>query len=117
MLLTAHWICRSSRPSSLTRIWRRGAALIAYVTVWGAGVDTYSPRIRDALSQLGRIVNDDDWRAMAPSGIDATAASGYTDRATGTQAVRYASADFPPGPPTARRPTSAPSGRPPKQYR
>ena len=48
--------------------------LIAYVTVWGAGVDTYSPRIRDALSRLGRIVTDDDWRAMALSGIDATAA-------------------------------------------
>jgi hypothetical protein len=48
--------------------------LIAYVTVWGAGVDTYSPRIRDALSRQGRIVNDDDWRAMALSGIDATAA-------------------------------------------
>jgi len=33
-----------------------------------------------------------------------TVTSGYTDRATGTQAVRYASVDFPPGPPTARRP-------------
>ena len=42
-------------------------------------------------------------------------ASGYTDRATGTQAVRYASVDFPPGPPTARRPTPTPSGRTPKQ--
>ena len=48
--------------------------LIAYVTVWGAGVDTYSPRIRDALSRLREIVTDDDWRAMALSGVDATAA-------------------------------------------
>ena len=47
---------------------------------------------------------------------NSTEASGYTDRATGTQAVRYASVDFPPGPPTARRPTSAPSGRTPKKY-
>jgi hypothetical protein len=43
-------------------------------------------------------------------------ASGYTDCATGTQAVRHASVDFPPGPPTARRPTPTPSGRTPKQY-
>jgi Protein of unknown function (DUF2397)/SbcC/RAD50-like, Walker B motif len=48
--------------------------LIAYVTVWGAGVDTYSPRIRDALNRLRRIIADDDWRAMALSGVDATAA-------------------------------------------
>lgn len=47
--------------------------LIAYVTVWGAGVDTYSPRIRDALSRLRQIVTG-DWRAMALSGVDATAA-------------------------------------------
>jgi integrase len=49
--------------------------------------------------------------------LNPTEASGYTDRATGTQAVRYASVDFPPDPPTARRPSSAPSGRTPKQYR
>lgn len=48
--------------------------LMAYVTVWGAGVDTYSPRIRDALSRLRDIVTDDDWRAMALSGVDAAAA-------------------------------------------
>jgi hypothetical protein len=47
--------------------------LIAYVTVWGAVVDTYSPRIRDALSRLRQIITDNDWRAMALSGIDATA--------------------------------------------
>lgn len=48
--------------------------LMAYVTVWGAGVDTYSPRIRDALSQLRQATTDDDWRAMALSGVDAAAA-------------------------------------------
>lgn len=48
--------------------------LTAYVAVWGAGVDTYSPRIREALRQLRQIVTDDDWRAMALSGVDATAA-------------------------------------------
>ena len=48
--------------------------LVAYVTVWGAGVDTYSPRIREALSRLRQIVTDEDWRAMALSGVDATAA-------------------------------------------
>jgi hypothetical protein len=47
--------------------------LTAYVTVWGAGVDTYSPRIREALSRLRQIVTNDDWRAMALSGIDASA--------------------------------------------
>lgn len=40
----------------------------------GAGVDTYSPRIRDALSRLRETATDDDWRAMALSGVDATAA-------------------------------------------
>jgi hypothetical protein len=34
---------------------------------------------------------------------DSAEASGYTDRATGTAAVRYTSATSPPGPPTARR--------------
>ena len=48
--------------------------LMAYVTVWGAGVDTYSPRIRDALSRLRQAVTDDDWRAMALSGVDAATA-------------------------------------------
>jgi uncharacterized protein (TIGR02677 family) len=48
--------------------------LMAYVTVWGAGVDTYSPRIRNALDRLHRVVTDDDWRAMAISGVDAAAA-------------------------------------------
>jgi hypothetical protein len=48
--------------------------LTAYVTVRGAGVDTCSPRIGEALSRLGQIVTDDDWRAMALAGVDATAA-------------------------------------------
>jgi uncharacterized protein DUF2397 len=48
--------------------------LMAYVTVWGAGVDTYSPRIRDALSRLRHVATDDDWRAMALSGVDAATA-------------------------------------------
>lgn len=48
--------------------------LMAYVTVWGAGVDTYSPRIRHALGRLRHTVTDDDWRAMALNGVDATAA-------------------------------------------
>jgi uncharacterized protein (TIGR02677 family) len=48
--------------------------LMAYVTVWGAGVDTYSPRIRNALVRLRRDVTADDWRAMALSGVDAAAA-------------------------------------------
>jgi uncharacterized protein (TIGR02677 family) len=47
--------------------------LVAYVTVWGAGVDSYSPRIRDAISKLGQDVSDADWRAMALAGLDAGA--------------------------------------------
>ncbi|MGH3202150.1 MAG: DUF2397 domain-containing protein [Streptosporangiaceae bacterium] len=47
--------------------------LVAYVTVWGAGVDTYSPRIRDAVCRLEQIT-DDDWRAMALAGVDPDAA-------------------------------------------
>ena len=43
------------------------------VTVWGAGVDTYSPRIRDAVSKLGRVA-DEDWRAIALAGVDPDAA-------------------------------------------
>jgi hypothetical protein len=39
--------------------------LLAYVTVWGAGVDSYSPRIRASIGQLSECVTDDDWRAMA----------------------------------------------------
>lgn len=48
--------------------------LLAYVTVWGAGVDTYSPRIRAAMKQLTDDVTEADWRAMAIAGMDATAA-------------------------------------------
>jgi hypothetical protein len=47
---------------------------MACVTVWGAGVDTYSPRIRDALSRLRHVATDEDWRAMALSGVDAATA-------------------------------------------
>ncbi len=48
--------------------------LMAYVTVWGAGVDSYSPRIRKAIEQLDAHLTDGDWRAMALSGVDAGAA-------------------------------------------
>ena len=48
--------------------------LLAYVTVWGAGVDGYSPRIRASIGRLGKRVTDADWRAMALTGMDATAA-------------------------------------------
>jgi uncharacterized protein (TIGR02677 family) len=47
--------------------------LLAYVTVWGAGVDTYSPRIRDAAGKLGQVA-DEDWRAIALAGVDPDAA-------------------------------------------
>ncbi len=48
--------------------------LLAYVTVWGAGVDSYSPRIRVSIGRLRALVTDDDWRAMALTGMDAAAA-------------------------------------------
>jgi uncharacterized protein (TIGR02677 family) len=48
--------------------------LLAYVTVWDAGVDGYSPRIRASIGRLTERVTDADWRAMALSGMDATAA-------------------------------------------
>jgi uncharacterized protein (TIGR02677 family) len=47
--------------------------LMAYVTVWGAGVDSYSPRIRAGLSRLRVEATDADWRAMALTGLDASA--------------------------------------------
>src|SRR6266487_4948022 len=56
------------------KIRRLRETLLAYVTVWGAGVDSYSPRIRASLGQLSEYVTDDDWRAMALTGMDATAA-------------------------------------------
>ncbi|MGE5292998.1 MAG: DUF2397 domain-containing protein [Micromonosporaceae bacterium] len=43
--------------------------LMAYVTVWGAGVDTYSPRIRDASAKLGGLANE-EWRAIVLAGVD-----------------------------------------------
>lgn len=49
--------------------------LMAYVTVWGAGVDTYSPRIRSALPRLAT-VSDDDWRVIALESLDAEVAEG-----------------------------------------
>lgn len=48
--------------------------LMAYVTVWGAGVDSYSPRIRAGLRRLRAEVAGEDWRAMALTGLDAAAA-------------------------------------------
>ena len=47
--------------------------LMAYVTVWGAGVDTYSPRIRTACAKLGGLA-DEEWRAIVLAGVDADAA-------------------------------------------
>jgi hypothetical protein len=47
--------------------------LMAYVTVWGAGVDTYSPRIRDAAAKLTATA-EADWRAIALAGVDPDAA-------------------------------------------
>jgi uncharacterized protein (TIGR02677 family) len=47
--------------------------LMAYVTVWGAGLDTYSPRIRNGMGQLSS-ATDDDWRAIAMAGLDPDAA-------------------------------------------
>jgi len=44
--------------------------LLAYVTVWGAGVDSYSPRIRNGLHRLNGLAADADWRAMALTGLD-----------------------------------------------
>lgn len=48
--------------------------LLAYVTVWGAGVDSYSLRIRSSFRRLDDRVTDADWRAMALTGMDAAAA-------------------------------------------
>jgi uncharacterized protein (TIGR02677 family) len=48
--------------------------LLAYVTVWGAGVDSYSQRIRNSLGRLNDRVTNADWRAMALTGMDAAAA-------------------------------------------
>src|SRR5712691_8852734 len=61
--------------------------LLAYVTVWGAGVDSYSPRIRASIGKLNERVADADWRAMALTGMDATAAEETV------QAVAQASSD------------------------
>jgi uncharacterized protein (TIGR02677 family) len=61
--------------------------LMAYVTVWGAGVDTYSPRIRAGLRRLRAEATDADWRAMALTGLDAA-----TPEET-VQAIAQASAD------------------------
>jgi uncharacterized protein (TIGR02677 family) len=61
--------------------------LMAYVTVWGAGVDSYSPRIRDGLRRLRGQATDADWRAMAMTGLDAG-----TPEET-VQAIAQASAD------------------------
>jgi uncharacterized protein (TIGR02677 family) len=46
--------------------------IVAYVNVWGAGIDTYSPRIRSAVARLVH-VTDEDWRAVALAGLDAEA--------------------------------------------
>lgn len=46
--------------------------LIQYVNVWGAGVDSYSVRIGDAIAQL-QAVGPSDWRAIALAGLDAEA--------------------------------------------
>ncbi|MFD0576071.1 DUF2397 domain-containing protein [Dactylosporangium darangshiense] len=46
--------------------------ILAYITVWGAGVDTYSPRIRGAIERFA-YVTDHDWRALALAGVDVDA--------------------------------------------
>jgi uncharacterized protein (TIGR02677 family) len=61
----------SPDEEKMRRLWE---TLLAYVTVWGAGVDSYSPRIRAAIGALNERVTDADWRAMALTGMDATAA-------------------------------------------
>lgn len=47
--------------------------IMAYVNVWGAGIDTYSPRIRSAVARLA-YVRDEDWRSIALAGVDAEVA-------------------------------------------
>src|SRR6266487_2276896 len=47
--------------------------LMAYVTVWGAGVDPYSPRMRDTITRLSK-TTDEDWRAFAVAGLAPDAA-------------------------------------------
>jgi len=46
--------------------------LMAYVNVWGAGIDTYSPRIRDAIARVSRI-KPEGWRTVALAGLDTEA--------------------------------------------
>jgi uncharacterized protein (TIGR02677 family) len=46
--------------------------LIQYVSVWGAGVDSYSVRIGDGITRL-QAVGPADWRAIALAGLDAEA--------------------------------------------
>src|SRR5260370_13390303 len=48
--------------------------LLAYVTVVGAGVDSYSPRIRGAIKRLHESTTDEGWRAMALAALDSAAA-------------------------------------------
>ena len=46
--------------------------LLAYVNVWGSGIDTYSPRVREAVERLQQTQTPAAaWRAIALAGLDA----------------------------------------------
>jgi uncharacterized protein (TIGR02677 family) len=79
--------------------------LMAYVTVWGAGVDSYSPRIREAIKRLNESTTDEDWRAMALAGVDADAAEEIVRAITQghKDAARTLDVWFRPGPGQALR--------------
>ncbi len=47
--------------------------LLAYVGVWGSGIDTYSPRIRQSVERLEEVTSS-GWRAIALAGLDADVA-------------------------------------------
>jgi uncharacterized protein (TIGR02677 family) len=52
--------------------------LLAYVNVWGSGIDTYSPRVREAVQRLQQIPAP-AWRAIALAGLDADVADDTID--------------------------------------
>ncbi|MCK2258873.1 MULTISPECIES: DUF2397 domain-containing protein [unclassified Crossiella] len=51
------------------KIERLRETVMSYITVWGAGIDTYTARIRDAVGELDRL-GPQLWREVAVVGLD-----------------------------------------------
>jgi hypothetical protein len=95
------WLNAGGDPAQIAA--RAGHSVAVLLTAYSHCIhgqdDLLNQQISQVLEPVSGLVRARPWEA-----------SGYTDHATGADAVRYASVTSPPGPPPARRPRRHPTG-------